>query len=183
MMRMYFRIMLVLSLIFGFGILPAFSETPQLTISFHSESVVVGPEISLGEIGKIVINNEMLCKTLRDLIIAEAAPPGETREISLSYIKKCIKELGFNLQEIQFNGPKVLRITTMPNKLIDLLIEDQTAFQHEDSQEFLDAKSVKDCHFQVIVPGSSKTFVCCANENLFNGSLTNLRAAFQLVFT
>lgn len=133
----YFKMALIVTLIFGFGLLDFAFGNSQLTISFHSESVVVGEEISLGEIGKIVLNNDKLCEKLSNLVIAEAAPPGETRELSLSHIKKCIKELGFNLELIQFYGPKVLRITTIPNKIIDLLIEDKMASQNNCFRRFI----------------------------------------------
>jgi hypothetical protein len=141
MMQNYFRIYLIGILAVRFGICPVVYGNPQFTISFHSESVVVGSEISLGEIGKIVLNNEKLCKRLSSLVIAEAAPPGETREISLSYIKKRLKELGFDIQQIHFKGPKVLRITTMPNKLIDLLIEDKIASRDHHACDLFDVSS------------------------------------------
>lgn len=124
-MQFFIRIGLISLFIFGPGISRGAANPPQFRIFFQTESIVIGTQISLGEIAKIVASDEKIGLTLRGLKISEAAPPGETREVTLSYVKKCIKESGYNLQQFQFSGPRILRITTMPTKIIDLLIEDK----------------------------------------------------------
>jgi len=133
-MQFLIRIGLISFFAFGPGIGWVAATSPQFSISFHSESIVVGTQISLGEIAKIATSNEKIGHALRKLQITEAAPPGETRELTLSFIRKCIKERGFNLRQIQFTGPKILRITTMPTKIIDLLIEDKIALRYRTFQ-------------------------------------------------
>lgn len=110
-------------------LLPAslFAEVSQFTINFKTESIVIGPQITLGEVGQIIVADKALRHRLNQLEITKAAPPGEAKEITVSQIKKCVREEGFDLAHIIFKGPKILRITTLPDKLINLIIEDKLA--------------------------------------------------------
>jgi len=119
------KLLLIFCFLMGYNLAPA--KTILLTINFRTESKVIGPNIKLGEIGQIMVTDQKVKQQLNNLVIAKAAPPGEALEITRSYIKKCIREHGFNLNSIIFNGPKTIRITTIQNRLIHLRIDDPMA--------------------------------------------------------
>lgn len=100
------------------------ANEPKFTLNFRSEAVIPGPQILLGEISQIEVPDLKIRKQLMRLPVTTAAVPGEAKEISLSLIKRRIQEAGFKLETISFKGPKSIRITTLPDDLIRLYIED-----------------------------------------------------------
>ncbi|MCI0511751.1 hypothetical protein L0128_00890 [candidate division KSB1 bacterium] len=103
------------------------ANEPKFTLNFRSEAVIPGPQILLGEISQIEVPDLKIRKQLMRLPVTTAAVPGEAKEISLSLIKRRIQEAGFKLETISFKGPKSIRITTLPDDLIRLYIEDPMA--------------------------------------------------------
>lgn len=117
----YFQLFFIILLGLTSG---SYAKNQQFTLKFSSESIVIGPQIVLGEICEIAVKDTSQLVMIKKLVVGDAAPPGEAREISLSLIKKYIRESGFDLKQINFKGPKIIRITTIQNKLIDLWIDD-----------------------------------------------------------
>ncbi len=77
------------------------SETKQsknsskLSIKLKARTIVLGPDITLGDVSNILTPNSIVRAKLLAIKIGHAPPPGESREIKLSYIKRCLKVAGF----------------------------------------------------------------------------------------
>lgn len=114
-MRRQLIIGLTTALLLAHGVIAA-SETSErgekLSISLKARSVVLGPEVKLGDIGKVLIPDHHKRAQLASIVIGQAPPPGESSEISLTYIKRCLKLHGFEKYLSVIEGPRTVRIIT-----------------------------------------------------------------------
>lgn len=87
------------------------AQEVKYTINLKTESIVIGPQITLGDIAQIQVIDDTYKTRLCALILCISPPPGEARELSMGFIERKIKEAGFNPKMISFSGPKIVRIT------------------------------------------------------------------------
>ncbi len=106
----------------------SYPEAPKLTINLQTEVIIPGPYIKLGDISQISLSDSSLAKKLSSLILSKAAVPGEAKEITISLIKKRIREVGLELSQINFKGPRVIRIKTLENNILNFFIDQYLAF-------------------------------------------------------
>jgi len=117
--------------------LNAFSDTPEksnnLSISLKARSVVLGPYVKLGDVGNLIIPNNKTRIQIASVIIGKAPPPGEAREISLNYIKRCLKSSGFEEYISFLNGPKTVRVITAHVEIDKAFLQQEFAYvgQHK----------------------------------------------------
>jgi len=83
-----------------------------LSINLKSRALVIGPRIRLGEIGVIQGATKKIKAALDSLELGQAPPPGESREITLSYIKNKMRAAGLKKYIRYIKGPKRIRVTT-----------------------------------------------------------------------
>lgn len=99
----------------------------QLSINLKAQAVVVGPEIKLGDIGYIVLGDSAVRKRLSQIKIGIAPPPGESSEILLSYVKRCLIKEGFKKFVSVLRGPNVIRVTTAQNEIDKAFLREEYA--------------------------------------------------------
>jgi hypothetical protein len=100
----------------------------NLSINLKSRAIVVGPVITLGDIGYIVLQDSVKRLLLTSIKIGDAPPPGESSEISLNYIKKCLKMAGFKDDISALRGPKVIRVTTAQIEIDKAFLKEEYAY-------------------------------------------------------
>lgn len=86
----------------------------DFSINLKSQALVLGPQIKLGDIAVIEVPDSLAKQLTKVVICEKAAPPGESRELSLNYIKRCIKRAGFKKYLTFIHGPRIIRVTTAP---------------------------------------------------------------------
>jgi len=84
----------------------------EYSINLKSRVIVIGPMITLGDIGQVVERDSATKILLSAVKIIEAPPPGETTEISINFIKRCLITAGLRKYTSSLKGPKVVRVTT-----------------------------------------------------------------------
>ncbi len=89
----------------------------KLSINLKSQAVVVGPSIKLGDIGYVVVADSMIKVQLSAVLIGVAPPPGESSEISLIHVKRCLLKSGFKEYIANINGPNIIRVTTAQEEI------------------------------------------------------------------
>jgi hypothetical protein len=99
----------------------------ELSINIKSKALVLGPKIKLGDIGVLVIPDSLKKEQLASIILGDAAPPGESREISLNYIKRSLKRAGLGEFNSYIRGPKTIRVTTAPVEMDKAIIKEGVA--------------------------------------------------------
>jgi hypothetical protein len=106
----------------------SFPQSTKFTINLQAEAIIPGPYILLGDISQISLNDTSLARKLSALILTNAAVPGEAKEITISFIKKRIREVGLELSQISFKGPRVIRIKTLENNILNFFMNQYLAF-------------------------------------------------------
>jgi len=124
-MKRYLKPCVLLLLAMGLHLNDVHAINFRITVNFHPEAISIGPKIKLGEISQISVKNQRLRCALDSLVITDAAISGEAKEISISFIKKKLRESGLDLNQICFKGSRIIRITTLTDNLINLIIENQ----------------------------------------------------------
>lgn len=99
----------------------------ELSILLRPKSTVLGPVVTLGDIGRILIPDDSKQKALSSVKLGEAPPPGEGMEITLSHIRKALK--GAALEEyVQYlKGPRTVRIVTAEKEIDKAFLRDAFA--------------------------------------------------------
>lgn len=125
------------SMLFTAHSLVAVSESSEtgknLSISLKARAVVLGPYVKLGDVGNLIIPNNKTRTQIASVIIGKAPPPGEAREISLNYIKRCLKSNGLEKYTSLLNGPKTIRIITAHVEIDKAFLQQEYAYigQHK----------------------------------------------------
>ena len=131
-MRINAKLLLSIVLMFGMA---GFARSQSVeansqqiySINLKSRAVVVGPVITLGDIGYIVLEDSIKCSVLKSIKIITAPPPGESSEISLNYIKNCLKLAGFKDFISAIHGPKIIRVTTAQTEIDKAFLKEEYA--------------------------------------------------------
>lgn len=99
----------------------------EFSINIKSKALVLGPKITLGEIGVLAIPDSVKKEQLASVELGLAPPPGESREITLRYIKRCIKRAGFGEFISYIKGPRTIRVITAPVEIDKAILKDEIA--------------------------------------------------------
>ena len=99
----------------------------MLSINLKPRAVVVGSIITLGDIGYVVLQDSVKKSMLTSIKIIDAPPPGESSEISLNYIKSCLKAAGFIDYVSAIRGPKVIRVTSAQIEIDKAFLKEEYA--------------------------------------------------------
>lgn len=83
-----------------------------VVIQLPEKATVVGPEISLGEIAKIIADDKGMGDRLRRLTLGRAAPIGSTAKLTLGYLKVALRREGYTLKEFSFGGAETVEVLT-----------------------------------------------------------------------
>lgn len=126
--------LVVLSILFwsSYGQNPVNSDGLDVSINLKSKALVLGPKIRLGDIGVFSVPDSTSKEKLSAIELGNAPPPGETREISIYYIKRCLKSEGLGQFAPRLKGPKTIRVTTAPVEVNKAILQDNTACRQED---------------------------------------------------
>ncbi|MCH8873367.1 hypothetical protein IH824_11465, partial [candidate division KSB1 bacterium] len=77
-----------------------------MSIKLKARTIVLGPDITLGDVSNILTPNSIVRAKLLAIKIGHAPPPGESSEIKLSHIKRCLKVAGFEEYTKTIRGPR-----------------------------------------------------------------------------
>ena len=91
-----------------------YKKKERYSIIIKSKALVLGPKINLGDIGTLIIPDSAALARVASINLGKAPPPGESKEITLQYIKKCLMQAGLNDLIKYLNGPRVIRVITAP---------------------------------------------------------------------
>ena len=101
------------------------SNHQPFAINLRPRSVVLGPNVKLGDLGKIRIADRTRRKMLSQIDLGQAPPPGEGREISLSYIKRRLRTAGLSEFIALLSGPKRVRVITAQVEIDKAFLSEQ----------------------------------------------------------
>ncbi len=107
---------------------------PLLSIKLRARSTVLGPGITLGDVARIVMDDAVQSRRVRSIKIGEAPPPGESTEISLTYIKKCIESSGFGELVEHISGPRNLRVITAHREIDKAFLKENLAHAYSHTE-------------------------------------------------
>jgi len=100
-------------------------------INLRPRSVVLGPNVTLGDLGNIYLSDRNRRKILSQIDLGQAPPPGEGREISLSYIKRRLRTEGLGEFIALLSGPKRVRVITAQIEIDKAFLSEQFALRKE----------------------------------------------------
>ncbi len=102
-------------------------EKQQFSINLKSRALVIGPEVTLGEIGRVIVPDPVKRAQLASINLGEAPPPGESTEISLSAVKTRLVKAGFGNFVPYVKGPRAIRVTTAEVEIDKAFLKPQYA--------------------------------------------------------
>ncbi len=102
-------------------------NSSKLSIKLKARTIVLGPDITLGDVSNILTPNSTLRTKLLAIKIGHAPPPGESSEIKLSYIKRCLKVAGFEEYAKTIWGPKTIRVVTAQFEIDKAILKEEFA--------------------------------------------------------
>lgn len=100
------------------------SQTKELSINLKARALVIGPRILLHEICVIDSDDRKIREQLGTVQLGQAPPPGESKELTLSFIKLQIRRAGLQQYLGKVSGPKVVRVTTAHEEISKAVLED-----------------------------------------------------------
>jgi len=104
----------------------------DISISLNPKSIVLGPSITLADVSTINIVNLADKKSMGNIEIGSAPPPGESSEIMLSYIKRKLKKAGFQKYLTLISGPKTIRVITAHKEIDRVFHRKKLVFSHDE---------------------------------------------------
>lgn len=105
----------------------ALGQKQHFSINLKTKALVIGPDITLGEIGQVIIPDRFKRSQLAAVKIAPAPPPGESTEISMTLIKRRMTRAGFGEFIPYLKGPRAIRVTTAQTEIDKAFIKEQYA--------------------------------------------------------
>lgn len=99
----------------------------KLSIKLKARAIVLGPNITLGDVSHISTRNSTIREKLLTIKIGLAPPPGESSEIKLSYIKRCLTVAGFDKYTDAIKGPRTVRIITAQVEIDKAILKEEFA--------------------------------------------------------
>lgn len=103
----------------------AFPAKYVLEIKAHG--TVVGPYISLAEISRIIPRSDELMARLKKVQLGRAAPPGESKDLSLNHIRLQLRRRGLDGHFKAVTGPKIVRVRTAHKDMTRLRLQESVA--------------------------------------------------------
>lgn len=89
----------------------------KATIELLSKKVILGPKINLGDVCDFKNMDTKIVHKLSSIILGIAPPPGESKEITRSFIKRRLIGAGFKNYIDYIEGPKRIQVTTAQNEI------------------------------------------------------------------
>jgi len=89
----------------------------KMIIELLSKKVILGPKISLGDVCDFKNMDTKIVHKLSSIIIGMAPPPGESKEITRSFIKRRLIGAGFKSYINYIEGPKRIQVITAQNEI------------------------------------------------------------------
>jgi len=102
-------------------------NSSKLSIKLKARTIVLGPDITLGDVSRILTPNSTVRAKLSTIKIGHAPPPGESSEIKLSYIKRCLKVAGFEEYAKVIKGPRTIRVVTAQIEIDKAILKEEFA--------------------------------------------------------
>lgn len=101
------------------------SASKDFAILLKAKATVLGPDISLGDVGNIIIKDRKVRTKLLAMKIATAPPPGESLEISLAQIKRRLKSAGLTQYVELIQGPSHIRVMTAQTEIDKAIVMEE----------------------------------------------------------
>ena len=99
----------------------------QLSIKLKARTIVLGPVVTLGDVSHILAANSTIRDKLLTVKVGLAPPPGESSEIKLSYIKRCLKVAGLDKYTDAIKGPRTIRVITAQVEIDKAILKEEFA--------------------------------------------------------
>ena len=100
------------------------NQSRELSINLKARSLVIGPKILLHEICIIQTNDRAIRQQIGAVQLGKVPPPGESKELTLSFIKLQLRQAGLQKYLDKISGPKVIRVTTAHEEISKVVLED-----------------------------------------------------------
>ena len=100
------------------------NQNKELSINLKARALVIGPKILLKEICVIQTDDKSIQQKIGAVQLGKAPPPGESKELTLSYIKLQLRQAGMQKYLDKVSGPKVIRVTTAHEEISKAVLED-----------------------------------------------------------
>ncbi len=100
------------------------------TIQLKAKCVVVGQNVTFGDISNITDSNTLspaLKSELRNVVIRKAPPPGESTDISRNEIKRRLERAGFGTVVQSIQGPRNIRVVSAHEEIDKAFIKEELA--------------------------------------------------------
>lgn len=123
----------------------------SLSIKLRARTTVLGPDVTLGDVSHILTRNRTIRARLLTIKIGHAPPPGESSEIKLSYIKRCLKMAGFTEYTKAIKGPRTIRVVTAQVEIDKAILKEEFAkfFKNNNSLACLEVPKNKKIDFML----------------------------------
>lgn len=103
---------ILISILHQFALCKADERSVALRVTLLDNCFVTGADISLKDIARIEGDDEALKGELGELKIYRAEKPGSKLTLSASYIKSRVKNYGFPVEEMNWDGPDKVTVQT-----------------------------------------------------------------------
>jgi len=97
------------------------------TLEIRRYTKVVGPRIVLGKLCKVVPDSREFSEELDRIFVGRSAPPSESKDITLSFLKLKLRAAGLLKKIRRINGPKIIRVTTAHKDITRLKLKEAVA--------------------------------------------------------
>jgi flagella basal body P-ring formation protein FlgA len=121
------RKVLVLALwtiLFSANAVSAQNPSRELSINLKARSLVIGPRILLKEVCVIQTDDKAIQQKIGEVQLGKAPPPGESKELTLAFIKLQLRQAGLQKYIDKLSGPKSIRVTTAHEEISKAVLED-----------------------------------------------------------
>ena len=102
-------------------------KSNKLSIKLKARTIVLGPDVTLGDVSHILTPNSTIRAKLLTIKIGHAPPPSESSEIKLSHIKRCLKVAGFSKYINAIKGPRTIRVVTAEVEIDKAILKEEFA--------------------------------------------------------
>lgn len=116
-------------------------EGARLSINLKAKAVVLGPEVTLGDIGFVQVADIKLRKRLMSIKVGEAPPPGESFEITLHYVKRLLETTGFAQIASRLNGPRSVRVITAQKEIDKAFVREEFALKLDETLNLINIQA------------------------------------------
>ncbi|MFZ5519411.1 MAG: hypothetical protein ACOY90_22450 [Candidatus Zhuqueibacterota bacterium] len=125
------RLLLMAAIFSGLSLFAANSPDQENRIEIKTHIYILGPTITLGEVAFINLKDAYSVSQLKQLNLGQAAPPGEAKELMRSFIRAKIRETKFFEYARYVSGPRLVAVTTIPDKMRNMFMFEGMACIHQ----------------------------------------------------